>query len=156
MLRVRRWPAAFAIPEPNRLTEQPPTSIARCASSKVELRNGRGCEEAPGDRLRLAFNKGAQRSARSTHSPCARPMGSPSPKLKNGRPAPYLSRSQSGPVLVMDLEALKLKLLYCLERAEEADRDDVVVGCRYLAAGRRIQDKAPTPHGRMGHPKERR
>jgi hypothetical protein len=25
----------------------------------------------------------------------------------------------------MDLEALKLKLLYCLDRAEEADRDDL-------------------------------
>jgi hypothetical protein len=28
-------------------------------------------------------------------------------------------------VLIMNLEALKLKLFYCLERAEEADRDDV-------------------------------
>jgi hypothetical protein len=31
----------------------------------------------------------------------------------------------SAAVSVMNLESLKLELLHCLERAEEADRDDV-------------------------------
>ena len=60
----------------------------------------------------------------------------------------------------MNLEALKLKLLYCLERAEEADRDRrrapaLAFRCRDLAVGHRSQGADPTPHARMGDRKER-
>jgi hypothetical protein len=45
-------------------------------------------------------------------------------------------------VSVMNLESLKLELLHCLERAEEADRD------RDLAVGHRIEGTDPTPHAK--------
>src|SRR5262249_14430649 len=61
------------------------------------------------------FYRGAQR----LEIPFA-PMGSPF-TCRVGE----LPLAQSTAVLVMDLEALKLELLRCLERAEEADRDDV-------------------------------
>ena len=51
-------------------------------------------------------------------------MGSPF-ICRAGELPPHASRAQSTAVLVMNLEALKLELLHCLERAEEADRDDV-------------------------------
>jgi hypothetical protein len=92
--------------------------LAHYAWSKVELSNGWGCEEAPRDQLGL-IPRGAQR----LDIPLP-PMGS-SFACRAGEFVSRASHAQSTAVLVMDLEALKLELLHCLERAEEADRDDV-------------------------------
>jgi len=43
--------------------------------------------------------------------------------ISRGRLAPHARQNAAG--LIMNLEALELELLRCLERAEEADRDDV-------------------------------
>src|SRR5262245_26221848 len=81
-----------------------------------------GCEEAPGDPLRLPLLNGAQRPAKTR--PFVDADGLPL-HLQGGRFAPHASRAQSTAVLIMNLEELKLELLRCLERAEEADRGDV-------------------------------